>query len=826
MTRIGLACFACGIILLYRLSVLPPSGLLILMTGLAFLPVLIFRAGAIRLVWLAPALLLAGLAWAGWHAEARIEARLPGMLEGETLEVSGYVCGVPEPGSFNSVRFPFCVSRWHGESIEQLHGFPRDRLPQRLRLAWYGDDADLRPPPQLRLTVVLKKPHGAVNPQGFRYESWLFRQNFGATGSIRGASEDRSVHCGLACRYHQWRGSMVEKLGERLQSAESAPLISSLMLGYRGGLEPGHWQVLKATGTIHLVAISGLHLGLVAIGAGFLIRRLLVWLPERWLSPARSRLVLLLLVCLASLVYALAAGFSVPTRRALIMVVVACWWVFNARRGQAFDTVLFALFLVLMFDPLSPLDQGFWLSFGAVAILTLVFSGLLRPMVWWRSLLVAQVAIFAVLWPILTVLDQSQPLAGFFANLVAIPVVSLLVMPAVFLCALSLLILPWLDWVFIGALDHLLLGLWWFLERMAGLTLPSVNPGIAELICGALLVAMALVLPFLAFRITLTLTMALWFAAAGGFWTKQHEPENARVPHPEIWIWDVGQGLSILVRQADRVLLYDTGPELEGVYSAAESVLVPNLKALGVARIDTLVISHADNDHSGGVPLLLKNFAVDNLLTGEPGRLARRLGPHPDLAIGSCAGRVATQKPGFVSWQSGGTPGNAGSIAGNDASCVLTLAFNEGHQEVILSGDITAGTEQAFLLENHDLLAASDSFRVVLAPHHGSGTSSSVAWVSALAPDVVLFSAGYRHRYGHPHPDVVKRYEAAGSRLFNTATSGAVHLAFKPGGVEITETRSAAPFWVARRAGPRQMLEQHSKSANLRLWREPGAMLK
>jgi competence protein ComEC len=607
---------------------------------------------------------------------------------------------------------------------------------------------------------------------------------------------------------------MVEKLGERLQSVESAPLIASLMLGYRGGLEPGHWQVLKATGTIHLVAISGLHLGLVAIGAGFVIRRLLVWLPERWLSPAGSRLMLFALVGLASLGYALAAGFSVPTRRALIMVAVACWWVFTARRGQASDAVLFALFLVLVFDPLSPLDQGFWLSFGAVGILTLVFSGLLKPVAWWRSLIVAQVAIFAALWPILSALDQSQPLTGFFANLIAIPLVSLLIMPAVFLCALSLLVLPWLDWLFIGALDYLLVGLWWFLEQAAGLTLPSINPGILELTFAALMVAMALVLPFRAFRITMGLTMTLWLAAAAGVWGQKQAPENTGMPYPEIWVWDVGQGLSILVRQADQVLLYDTGPELEGVYSAAESVLIPNLRALGVARIDTLVISHADNDHSGGVPLLLENFTVDQLLTGEPERLADRLGPDAGVAIRSCAGVNRTQKPAFTSWQSGGSSDKAEEavegpverpVKGNDASCVLTFSFNNGRQDVFLSGDITAETERLFVQENPAKVAKPDRFRIVLAPHHGSKTSSSSAWVSALAPDVVLFSAGYRHRYGHPHADIVERYEVSGSQLFNTATSGALRLEFKPEGVAITETRSAAPFWIGRRAGPKQM---------------------
>lgn len=787
MARIGLVCFACGIILLYRLTVLPPFTWLILVTGLALLPALVLRRSARQLVWLVPALILAGLSWAAWHAEAGLETRLPQSLEGEPLEVSGYICGVPEPGSFQSVRLPFCVSRWHVEG----YAGRQDELPERLRLAWYGDGATLRVPARLRLTVVLKKPHGAVNPRGFRYESWLFRQNYGATGSIRALSEDQSVNCGLTCRYHRWRASMVENLTQRLELVESGPLVAALMLGYRGMLEPAHWQTLKATGTIHLVAISGLHLGLVAIGAGFLIRRLLIWLPERWLPPARFRLLLFALVCLTSLGYALAAGFSVPTRRALIMVVVGCWWVFTARRGQAADAVLVALLLVLISDPLSPLDQGFWLSFGAVGILTLVFSGLLRPAPWWHSLLLAQVAIFAVLWPILAVLDQSQPLVGFVANLVAIPFVSLLIMPAVFLCALVMVAMPGLDWVFIGLLDLLLNALWWFLTQASGASLPAIKPAVTELVSAALVVALTLVMPFRSLRMAVALTVVLWLGTAGGLFAKRTEPENASVPYPEVWVWDLGQGLSVLVRQQNRVLLYDTGPELDGVYSAAESVLVPNLKALGVRRIDTLVISHADTDHAGGVPLLLEHFNVGVVVSGEPGLLDMELGPTSDVAVQPCID-AAGREPAHLSWQL------EGAVEGNDASCVLTFSFNDGRHKVTLSGDITSEAERAFLRDSDSIMAEKDSFHVVLAPHHGSKTSSSPAWVAGLAPDLVLFSAGYRHRYGHPHADIVERYRAAGSRLLNTATSGAIHLTFDPEGVRVAEVRKSARFWIER----------------------------
>ncbi len=764
--------------------------------GLVFLPALSLSGGQGRVCWLALASVVAGFAWAAWHAEARLETRLPSAFEGRELDVSGYVCGVPEPGSFQSVRFPFCVTQWHGTQPDPAG----QKLPSRLRLAWYGDDASLQVPTRLKLTVMLKKPHGAVNPRGFRYESWLFRQNYGATGTIRAAGEDTSVTCGLHCHYHQWRRSAVDGLIQRLGSTESGPLIASLMLGYRGQLDPSHWQVLKATGTIHLVAISGLHLGLVAIGAGFLIRRCLVWLPEPWMPPARSRLVLFLLVCLASLVYALAAGFSVPTRRALIMVVVGCWWVLHARRGPASDAVLLALFLVLFIDPFSPLDQGFWLSFGAVGILTLVFSGLLRPTAWWRGLILAQVAIFALLWPILAFLDQSQPLVGFFANLVAIPLVSLLIMPAVFLCALAMVILPWADWLIIGVLDWLLQGFWWFLQQAANLHLPEPSPDIPELIGAAVLVPMALILPFRGYRLALGLTGMIWLSAAGGLWFGGSDSVNASVSQPEIWVWDVGQGLSILVRHGDRVLLYDTGPALEGVYSAVESVLVPNLKALGIHRINTLVISHADGDHSGGLPLLLENFEVDSIVSGEPDRLAESSGLAQDLVIGPCpTDSDWSFAPGLVTsaWQLG-RDDEATSPKGNDASCVLTLSFNKGRKELILSGDISVETELAFLAEQSAAAAEIDPYRMVLAPHHGSRTSSSSEWVNRLAPDLVLFTAGYQHRYGHPHPDVVARYQAAGAQLLNTATSGAVHLLVGPDGVRVTETRERAPFWIDR----------------------------
>ncbi len=785
VARIGLAGFACGVILLYSLAVLPPLPWLISAMVIPFLTLRVADSPVSRGAAMLFAGVLAGMCWAGWQADSRQKAILPADLEGEELEVSGYVCDVPTDGSFSSVRFAFCVERWHLPEHVRAPDMPR-----KLRLAWYGEAATTRIPQRLRLRVVLKRPHGAVNPVGFRYESWLFRKGFGATGTIRELAPDAGLDCQSVCRYHRWRNGLVDAASERLSGARHFPLITSLMIGYRGHMEPGHWDVLKATGTIHLVAISGLHLGLVAAGAGFVCRRLLLCLPQGHVTPGRLRGVVFLCVSLASLAYALAAGFSVPTRRALVMVIIAGWILLGARRTGAFTGLLGALFLVLLGDPFSPLDQGFWLSFGAVSVLVLLFSLRLHQAGWLQGLLLAQLAVFAALWPILEVLGQSQVLIGFVANLFAIPWVSLLVMPVLVVGALAMAISPAADGVVINALDLVFGALWQGLSWLAGVELAMPAPGLPTLLLLAGVVMAALLVPFGGFRkvtgclVVLGLTVPLVMGERTG-------ADNTRADHPELWVWDVGQGLSVMVRDRKQVLVYDTGPALEGVYSAVESVLIPNLKQLGVRRIDTLVISHGDGDHAGGLPLLFSAFEVGRVVTGEPERVAAMLPDDAGVTVESCArnGSRAMGNLDLSFWRS------PGEVEGNDASCVLTVRSASHAMEVVLPGDITRRVERLFPVNP---VQEPDPFRVVLVPHHGSKTSSSEQWVGAMAPDIALFSAGYRHRFGHPHEDVVSRYLSAGSRLLNTATSGAVHLVFRRDGVSVTEARAQTPFWIRK----------------------------
>lgn len=778
---VGIIAFSCGVILLYWLSILPPpewliAAILLLAVGLCCpLSPVIYRLMVFGLG------LVIGLAWASWHAGDRLSAALPASLEKESLSVSGYLCDIPSPGSFNSLRFSFCVTQWHNLPIEAGQ---EARMPELLRLSWYGHGNDPLPGSGLRLEVVLKRPHGTLNPAGFRYENWLFRKGYRATGSVRGVQADPSIECLLRCHYHKLHLALSNWSEERFGDARHFPLVSSLLTGHRGHMEQKHWDVLKATGTIHLVAISGLHLGLVALGAGFLCRRLLLALPAASVSDRARRWIVFVSVLLCCLIYALAAGFTVPTRRALVMVVVGGWLVLMGRQAPVWQAFLAALAAVLVLDPFAPLDQGFWLSFMAVAVLIAVFSGRLAGTGSVTGLVLAQLAVFGGLWPVLEIFGQSQPPVGLVANLVAIPWVSLVVMPLLVTGGLVTALVPDAARLFVPLFDLTLGVLWdgltWFAEWPA----PDITASVPEVVGWALLTVTLVFTPFARFRLVAALL--------AGVWLMYPEPTSVKNPYltmPEIRVWDVGQGLSVLVRQGHEVLVYDTGPAVPGVFSAVESTLLPNLEAEGIRRIDTLVLSHADSDHAGGVSELTRQIEIGRVIAGEPAAVR---GQVADVPVSVC--KQPGQRLGDLVleyWQ------GEGATEGNDASCVVRIYHPESGTEWLLPGDITDRMEARYLA----YLAVREDFqepvtRVLVAPHHGSKTSSSQAWVRALKPDRVIYTAGYRHRYGHPHPTVTARYAGIGAVSLNTACSGSIVMTIVNNQLVLKEMRHGSPFWI------------------------------
>lgn len=782
--RAGIAAFSCGVILLYCGGMLLPWPELIFGFGvLSVLGLLMTRYfGLTPLVLFL--YLLSGLAWSNWQAGNRLADALPASAEGSDQVVEGYLCDIPSPGIFNSVRFSFCITRW----VSSLPG--TDSLPNKLRLAWYGQEATRELPHTLRLTVRLKRANGSVNPAGFRYEAWLYRHGFRATGTVRDVLPQSTGPCHLVCQYHGWRNSMAKGLEARLGQTAHYPLAEALLLGQRGQMTPAHWRVLQDTGTIHLVAISGLHIGLIAVGLGLLGRWLLVRLPQHWLTPSRSRAIAFSLVIAGSFMYALAAGFTVPTRRALIMVIIAGWVVFRAGRTGPWVAWLMAVFAVLAIDPFAPIDRGFWLSFGAVAVLVLVFSGRISPPAPVIALVLAQCGVFAGLWPILAVMDQPPAAMGWLANLVAIPWVSLVVMPVLMIGALLVAVLP-ITSSFVGQVFDLVLGfLWWFLELIASFPAPTLATSFDLALAIAALVLTALFFPIPQLRLLTAGLVAAWLCTP--FISPGEGTENPWVESPELWVWDVGQGLSVLFRHQDQVLLYDTGPETPSGYSAVNSVVLPNLAYLGVRKINTLVLSHGDSDHAGGLEELFEKMVVTRILSGQPERLLRdrpeveipRIAPcesGKSLLVGDAKVQLWQASPEIMASDS------------NDASCVVTIRY--GDTEILLPGDISRDVEQHFIRQ---VGLNGAEYRILVASHHGSNTSSGQSWVEAVAADDVVYSAGYRHRYGHPHNDVVGRFRVTGARQLNTAYSGAVVFRLEGAEVSVEEWRSKTPFWIRR----------------------------
>ncbi|MGM0569608.1 DNA internalization-related competence protein ComEC/Rec2 [Marinobacter sp.] len=768
----GIAAFACGVIILYSGLFTPPWALAC--AGLALIVITARPGGLAPVPKLFILCLLAGLLWASVFAQWRLGDRLDPALEGEPLTVSGFLCSASAPGAWGSVRFSLCLDSDRPEGV-----------PARVRLAWYGEEATMALPSPLTATVVLKRPHGAVNPGGFRYETWLFRKGYGATGTVRTLEANLAGRCGLSCGYHRWRQGLISSADKALQGMDHKALALSLLLGYRGQMENAHWTVLEATGTIHLVAISGLHLGLVAGIAGLLLRWSLVRLPMVGMTPRQQRFRLWLLVTLAAAGYALLAGFTVPTRRALVMVAIAGWLLLGGRISGAWQGWLVAMGLVLLADPFGPLDQGFWLSFGAVAVLILVFSRLHGRPGPLKALILAQSAVFAGLWPVLAILDQGAAWAGLMANLFAIPWLSLLVMPLLLAAGVILLVTGGvLPEPVLLVLDYVLGVLWWVLVQLAQLDMPSGRLPVWIALAFALLVLLALWWPGNWLRLASLAAAALLLLVNVG------HGGNAWQPSPRVWIWDVGQGLSVLLEHEGETLLYDTGPESASGYNAVSEVLIPSLDRIGIRALGTLVISHGDQDHAGGLSALLGRYRPRHIIAGEPGRLPADIKESAE----SCRGRepVRVGQVWVRFWQAG--QGVAGKDA-NDLSCVLVLEY-AGHQ-TLLPGDISARTERHMLRENRQLVDRQGQLTVI-APHHGSKTSSGAGFVRDLSPERVIFTAGYRHRYGHPHPDVVARYRDAGSALLNTATSGAIRLELKQEGVDVSEWRQDAPFWIRR----------------------------
>jgi competence protein ComEC len=727
--------FVLGVTLFHQLPILPDRWWIAALVPLAFF----WRNHRLRLL----IAFLAGGCWTLLFAADLLQHKLPVEFEGQDLLLEAVIASLPKRQG-HLTRFQVDVNQLHDSQGRPL-------TLSRLQLSWYGLGENLRVGDTWRLKVRLKRPRGTQNPAGSDYERWIFSQGVQAKGYVRKWQGNQR----LETRYpHVWmdrlRQDIAWQLNRFIQQPSAESLIKALAIGDKRGFGAEEWGVFSVTGTNHLVAISGLHIGIVA---GWLL------FISQWLWRRSERLTLRIpalkagsVAALAgAFIYAALAGFSLPTQRALLMLLVALGSVILGQRVQPGRSLVLAMFLVVLLDPMATLSAGFWLSFGAVAVIILSVGGRIASWTGWRQMLRVQWFVTLGLIPILLLFFRQASLVSLLVNLVMVPWFTLILVPMV-LFGLPLLLVPSLaGWWFglLGWLTHhtYQLLVWFSTLPYAVFTVPDAAAWcwiVAAI--GFLLLLLPAGIPGRGLAIWLIVPLFL--------------RNPVRPDHAELWftLLDVGQGLACVIETKHHLMVYDTGPAYTSGFNTAESVLIPYLQSRGYAGIDRLVLSNGDNDHAGGYEVLNQAVAIGHTQTGEPELISQ---------AEACRAGEKWHWDG-VSFSILHPDGKERFTRANDRSCVVQIAV--GDWRILLPGDIEKQGEAA-LLTNYARDLASD---ILVAPHHGSGTSSTLPFVHAVDPDWVLVSSGYRNSYGFPKDEVVQRWQQQGAVILNTAETGAI----------------------------------------------------
>jgi competence protein ComEC len=711
---------------------------------------------------------LAGFSVSGWQATSRLRDALQPELEGRDLVVSGIVASLPQQGPAG-LRFQFAIDAEarRGESAG---------LPQLIALGWYSgfhEDAaltqpqrELRAGQRWRFTVRLRRPHGNLNPNGFDYELNLFEQGVRATGYVRDAPPPLLLA--------EAAGFPVERLRQRVRDAiyinvadrRAAGVLAALAVGDQSAIERDDWDLFRNTGVAHLMSISGLHVTMFAWLAGLVVAAL-------WRRSSRAMLALPAASAArwggfaAATAYAFFSGWGVPSQRTVWMLATVTLLQGAGMRWPWLLVLLASAVVVTALDPWALTQAGFWLSFMAVGLLmssspVLQASDPTPPQAGWRGArsrlfahlradLRMQVIATLGLTPLTLVFFQQVSIVGFLANLVAIPAVTLVITP---LALLGTLVAPlwWLGGAAVQALDGLLARLAAIPGAVWVVPVAPLWAQIAGLAAAALVV---MPLPWRARLLAVALVLALLvpprdLPAEGTF---------------DLVAADVGQGMAVLVSTRDHVLLFDAGPQYSRESDAGQRVLVPLLRSRGDEHVDLLMLSHRDLDHVGGAMMVLHALAVDSLSSSLEPR-------HP---IPTAAKQAMRCEAGQV-WRWDGVdfavlrplPDDyARTLKSNAMSCVLRISG--GGRSALLVGDIER-EQEGLLVAAYGSGLRSD---VLVVPHHGSRTSSSVGFIEAVRPKIAVFQAGYRNRFGHPAADVVERYRGRGVAIVASPACGA-----------------------------------------------------
>lgn len=693
-----------------------------------------------------------GVIWAVFYGWSGVSRQLPERYENIDLDLVGRIVGLPATGNLRQ-RFTVEVIRLGLPQDEQINP-----PPHKIKLNWYDLQQPVQPGETWQLRVRLKRPHGFANPDLFDYETWLFRQGIGATGYVRNGEVNRRLReAAQSLPVERLRYRIYTQLKQR-QELSYAPVLTALTIGERRGIGRELWQLFTATGTNHLFVISGLHVGFVALCWYSLIIGMGRWLPlgapvVAVQQPAAFGAIL------AAALYSLLAGFGLPTQRALVMLALLLMGRILKRQLSLSFCLAVALLFVMLLDPLAMRAAGLWLSFGAVGALLLGFSGYTSGRgIWWKWGR-PQWLVFVALGPLLLCLFGQFSLLSPLANVLAIPLIGLVVVPLCLAAGVLLWLCPPLADRLLGAADWLigLLIQWLRLLSELPLSVIHLDPGFGALVCaglGALLWLLPAGLPgrWLALICFLPLLAPSHSLPPGAF---------------RALIFDVGQGLAVLVETRHHRLIYDVGASFGDQFNAADTVLLPYLRRRRIEYLDKILISHGDNDHAGALPYLLSALEDTEIISGAS--FAQNY-PAPTEA---CASGRSWQWDGVTFLLMQAEPGYWNNE--NNRSCVLKVA--NGESSLLLTGDIEREAERSLIAQFAGQLRSD----VMVAPHHGSRTSSSWAFLHRVRPSRVVFTNGYKNRFGHPKQEVVQRYRQLGALIMTSAEHGAVSLLAVPG---------------------------------------------
>ena len=784
--RIAILGFASGAALLQTRAALPESEMIAACAAIGLL--LCFLRGHARAIG-AGALL--GFAWAALMATLALAHQLPKKQEGRDLVLTGTVDSLPYHFD-QGVRFNFAV-----EKVSE----PGAVVPPRVALAWYtgfkGTQqpvGDVRPGERWQLTVRLQRPHGNANPYGFDYEVWLLEQGVRATGYVRpDALGNRMVDSfvfSLSNVVEHCRATLRQRIRRALPDKQYAGVIVALVVGDQRAIEQSDWKVFNRTGVGHLISISGLHItmvaGLFSLLASSLWRRSFFTRAQLpLLLPAQK--IAALAGAGVALLYVLLAGFGVPAQRTLYMLAVVAAALWFGRITNVSHVLCAALGVVVLIDPWAVLAPGFWLSFGAVAVILFGSVGRTEGRQGrLRSVLAlgvrTQYVVTLGLVPLTMLLFSQVSLASPLANALAIPVISLLVTPLSL--AGSMLPAP-LSNVLLHSAHFMVAALAWVLEamsqsRLAVWSAPVPSPWV---FCFALAGTLWMLAP--------RGWPQRWIGAIAWLPLLAGQATSPREGQVAVTAFDVGQGMALLIETSGHRLLYDSGPFYSPESNGGNRVILPYLKARGIDTLDAMVVTHSDVDHAGGALALLGEVKVK--------WVSSSLRPeHPIVHAAQlhsrCAGGQSWTWDGVLFEMLHPTLASYDNAALKPNARGCTLRISAGSRSILLAADIEAAQETQLVLADAGRLRAD----VLLAPHHGSGTSSTPVFLNAVRPSLVLFQVGYRNRYRHPKLEVFERYGALGIARLRTDETGAIELGSADGFVPRPYRAGHARYWYGR----------------------------